>query len=430
VAEIVDSGEDFDFEDDDAEETAARHAAFEAVKLRCDAADIKYHYEQYEDEDPDLVVHMPAGRDKVSITLFTLERAQRFLEVPFEKINYLENYEGIVCYEENYIEAVVAAAGTRISSPAYKLYEKLSSAQSEGGGPLILKPAGNGLEISLGPVSAELSAIGRLVGSRRLSIRLSGALPQGSRRVAEILEKLSNALFFQLDLQSGVALNLVRQRKFKRFRFSSKKNVSLEYPKFEYDDAPMTLYWYGRGSQALPLLQFLAFYQVVEYFFPIYSQAEAQRRIRSILKDPSFRADRESDIGRVISCIKASRGAGYFDERTQLRATVNEVINADQARELVTQEGLREFYKEDYKKVVDRKLPIASKDADLRNDIADRIYDIRCKIVHTKADGPDGEFELLLPNSPEEQFLGADIEVLANIARACLVSSGSPLQNS
>jgi hypothetical protein len=38
----------------------------------------------------------------------------------------------------------------------------------------------------------------------------------------------------------------------------------------------------------MPLLQFLAFYQVIEFYFPTYSQAEAHRKLKAILKDPPF----------------------------------------------------------------------------------------------------------------------------------------------
>ena len=49
----------------------------------------------------------------------------------------------------------------------------------------------------------------------------------------------------------------------------------LQYPKTEFNDSASSLYWYGPGASGMPLLQFLAFYQVLEFYFPIYSKAEA-----------------------------------------------------------------------------------------------------------------------------------------------------------
>ncbi len=38
----------------------------------------------------------------------------------------------------------------------------------------------------------------------------------------------------------------------------------------------------------MPLLQFLAYYQSIEYYFPMYSGREAQEKIKNLVKDPSF----------------------------------------------------------------------------------------------------------------------------------------------
>jgi hypothetical protein len=62
----------------------------------------------------------------------------------------------------------------------------------------------------------------------------------------------------------------------------------------------------------------------------------------------------------------------------------------------------------------------------LRNDVADRVYDIRCKIVHTKTDTRDGSVELLLPFSPEAEQLSFDIDLVQHLAQLVLVASSSP----
>lgn len=101
----------------------------------------------------------------------------------------------------------------------------------------------------------------------------------------------------------------------------------VQYPKTEFDDAPLSLYWYARGAFGMPLLQFLAFYQVIEFYFPIYSKAEAQRKLKAILKDPTFRGDRDADIGKLLSAIYITRSGAYGDERSQLRATLVECVD-------------------------------------------------------------------------------------------------------
>jgi hypothetical protein len=87
----------------------------------------------------------------------------------------------------------------------------------------------------------------------------------------------------------------------------------------------------------------------------------------------------------------------------------------------------RSFLSSKAKGLTEKKLPIANPDADLRNDVADRIYDIRCKIVHTKSDSRDGEVELLLPFSKEAEQLYHDISLLEFVARQVLIAASTPL---
>jgi hypothetical protein len=58
---------------------------------------------------------------------------------------------------------------------------------------------------------------------------------------------------------------------------------------------------------------------------------------------------------------------------------------------------------------------------DMRRTATERIYDIRCRIVHAKAEfdaeGP------LLPTDPEAQYLGHDIDLIRYLAGKALRKS-------
>jgi hypothetical protein len=179
----------------------------------------------------------------------------------------------------------------------------------------------------------------------------------------------------------------------------------------------------------MPLLQFLAFYQVVEFYFPIYSEAEAQRKLKAILKDPTFRGDRDADIGKLLSAIHVSRSGGFGDERSQLRATLAECVDADALRTFFESDAdRREFYTGKGKSHSYHRIPLGSPGTDLRTDVADRIYDIRCKIVHTKNDSRD-QLDLLLPFSKEAEQLSHDIELVQYVAQSVLVAGSLPFRS-
>ena len=175
-------------------------------------------------------------------------------------------------------------------------------------------------------------------------------------------------------------------------------------------------------------MAFLDYYQVIEFYFPTYFQAEAKRTIRRILKSPVFRADRDADIGRVLSAL-SSKGGSIGDERSMLRATLQECVEPGDLRTfLSSNKRKQEFFSSKTKRLTSNKLPLANLTADLRNDVADRLYDIRCKIVHTKNDTREGDVELLLPFSREAEQLYYDIDLIRYLASQVLITASSTLK--
>lgn len=264
----------------------------------------------------------------------------------------------------------------------------------------------------------------------RVTLKISGYTVSTHDQAALLLKKVADATFFQIDLLADAPLSLEKERKRMLPGRRAKKTVNLaadiQYPKTEFDEAPISLYWYGRSASGMPLLQFLAFYQVLEFYYPTYSEAEARRKLKSILKDPIFRGDRDADIGRLLNAIHVNRSGTYGDERSQLRATIMECIEADALREFLSADPERlEFYSAKTKTNPYHKIPIATPTLDLRGDVAERIYNIRCKIVHTKTDTRNNDFELLLPFSKEAEQLVFDIELAQYLAQQVLIAASS-----
>ncbi len=73
-------------------------------------------------------------------------------------------------------------------------------------------------------------------------------------------------------------------------------------------------------------------------------------------------------------------------------------------------------------------IPINDPKADLRNAVANRIYQIRCRIVHAKGESGDVENEPILPFSDEAELLYHDIALVQYIARQVLIRASRPLQ--
>ncbi|MCQ8849822.1 hypothetical protein NQT74_14645 [Alteromonas stellipolaris] len=402
---------------------------------RCKDAGIETEIKDYFDGDRYVSVGMPNGREKRWTIFSSAESISEILRYEFEKYIFLGEFVAIANYSDNTIEAVIRPINGMSRSFIYRrIFGEIE--EGEDIDPIILEESylGRAIKIEIGEASEilRLLAKGPFGRSGALSIKISGVNISQHNQSLQILRKLSDSLFFQLDLQDGFALSLVRDRRHTRRpgyrpRRRPPERAELEFPKIEFDEGPSSLYWYGRSAVGMPLLQFLAFYQVIEYYYPTYSQEEARRRIRAILKDPTFRTDRDGDIGKVLTAV-SGHGRGFGDERSQLRATINACIDTNELRGFLEEDQERsEFFSAKQKGLTDHKLPLNNSDADLRAPVADLIYDIRCKIVHTKGESSDGEVELLLPFSKEAELLFFDIELMQFVARKVLIAAGAPL---
>jgi hypothetical protein len=382
-------------------------------------------------------IEFPCGREKKRFYFHTEESLDKVLGFQFEKFSFLTEVEAIVSREDKMIEAPIRPIG----QITHAIVERLLHVENppfiqemEFGAVLATasKTVGsNQFTATFQKVSAECAAL------LPMPMRQSGAVSLVIRGVEvpthddalRVLRKISTALFIQLDVTHGLPLRLIptrshlaRQRR--RAWPAAPKNIT--FPDHEYDEAPASLYFYGRGARGMPLLQFLAFYQTIEFYFPTYSQAAARRRIRLILKDPSFRADQDAQLTRILTTVDPSSRFGLGDEKAQLTATINECVDPRELREFIEDsEDMKDFLKSKHKALTDVRLPLDNQDSDLRQPLAERIYDIRCRIVHTK--GSRVDVDLLLPSSREAAMLGHDIELVQFVALKTLMATSAAL---
>jgi hypothetical protein len=124
------------------------------------------------------------------------------------------------------------------------------------------------------------------------TIRLEGLKFETHNQAKELLSTIGNSVFFQIDLITNIPVHLALDRDLQReIRFRRKvvrEGVTFTAPKFQYDFEAISLYWYARTCVNMPLLQFLAFYQILEFYFPLYSSKDAQEKVKNLLKDPTF----------------------------------------------------------------------------------------------------------------------------------------------
>jgi len=399
----------------------------DAIERRCNEQDIPVRVLKAP-VGPMVEVELPTGRGRRKIFAGGTERLERLLETPFESYVILSELLAICSYQDGLVEGLVESAGNR---PVRQiLHRRLEDEEGVVPSPLLHLKDGN-VSISLGSPSKDMQAllVRRMGAEVPLALRIEGIEIDRHDLAKEMLERIANSLFLEMDSAFGIPLILSRVRRFPLDSRPRQKGADrITFPVSEYDPQAMALYWYGRGASGMPLLRFLAFYQVLEFYFPIYADREVRQRVKSVVKDPLFKPHDEAYISQIMNALTALGRRGFADEKSQLKAAVRGSTAPEAIRDFLQSTDARSTFFSDRKNKNSPStvaLRAEMSDDDLLNSAAERIYEIRCRIVHSK-DSDSGRRQLL-PFSPEADRMEQDIALMESIARGALVASSQQL---
>lgn len=425
------------YDEDELKEFALAKDLIQKIVERCKKAKIECIDESSSDldddkfiTDVDLTISLNSGRRKRDVYLWDTSDLKAFDDIKFEQLNVIGHYSAIFDYETNTIEAIFSQIfnGTRTSTIAKRrILSGFGVEHVERDGyfdEVEVVGGGSGkVKIFISPISDELSIISGAGANGIGSIKIVTHKIQSHADALKILEKVANSLFFSMEITNHTPLQLQRRTPRGLGITRKRKLDKVSYPNYEYDDGPLSLYWYARSAINMPLLQFLAFYQAIEFYYPTYFKFEYNRKIRSILKDPSFNIERDSDISRITS-ILSSRVGGT--EKEQLKATLHECVDVEDLKDFIQSDPKRmEFLTTKQKSITGHIVNFKNRNMDLISQIAERVYDIRCKVVHVKSEDGDSDVDLLLPYTEEADNLLHDIELVQYLAQKVLICSSS-----
>jgi len=384
---------------------------------------------------PFVTVDYPKGRDTQRFSYYE-EDAERLLKQPWETARFLGQTGALYRTDEGSVEVDLRLNGPgriRDIPGARKVIEDVrfrgNSTRKRTAFKVSVSKRSHRLEIS--PASALFRAVTtippRFFADYTLKVQLpKSAFSAGSDALETKFRRLAMALFFDLDVRYGLSVDFVPPP-FPRTE-SSRSAVAekVRFPPSSYAPQAISLYQYGRWAGNLPLLAFLAYYQVLEFYFPIFSQAEALSRTRQALSNPRFTLASDSSVLEVLRAAREATGA-FIGEKDQLASTIRHSSTTEQLLDfLQTVEDPDHFTKRG--KALPGISPLKLGEADtLHAQVAERVYNIRCRVVHTKSDGGSGAVELLLPDSPEVRQMSAEIELVRFLAERALIAGAEPL---
>ncbi|WP_354213641.1 hypothetical protein [Arthrobacter sp. UYCu511] len=260
------------------------------------------------------------------------------------------------------------------------------------------------------------------------SLKIEGLQPATHLEALKVLDELGASFLFDLQLKYAYGANLALFRSPPTYARTSQAPalIPLSPPRYSYSLEALSLYRYATSANGMNLLAFLAYYQVLEFFFARYSESEAIRKARTTLRNPLFNIEDDGELGRLLILGGGVKGRS---EREQLKATLRSCLEVDEIKDFVMNHPQRAGHLKNRKKIEDvSTINVENRASDLIDQVADRIYDIRCRVVHAK-DGGGHDAKLLMPYSPEANELSHDVDLVRFCAQRALIASAGPIQH-
>lgn len=408
---------------------------FGRAKRRLEAAGIEYRDESDWADDPALRVSMPSGRATRSLFL-AADDLERFEAIGFESIRFLEGLAAIINGDDGMIEARIRSVGRfpmrillsrvpgarRIPDPLGGAHDEEVDEPGRAFGYEVRAERSRDEWVAISPASAAFATLFRTNPSVTHSLKIPCDPNISHDDALHLLRSVSHSFLFDLDLRYSLALDLVPHHAARRRARTETVTEPPAFPSKAYAPEPLALYRYGRSAQGLPLLEFLAYYQAIEFFFPYFSSVSLIGSVRTELLDPRFNALDDAALARIISLARPTSRSNV-SERDQLRATLVACFDVAWMTAAITgDEATRDHFCANKQALSGVKKIQIGGEVDIRHQVADRIYDIRCRIVHAKQDGGDSGVDLLLPSGDEAAALGPDIDLTRAIAQRVIIA--------
>jgi hypothetical protein len=276
--------------------------------------------------------------------------------------------------------------------------------------------------------------IATLKGQRGLfgaGLTIRGVTATHHNEALKLLQDVANSFFVDLDIDHGITANLVQAYDTELFaqdeyEHDPPNTAAPSFPSASHDPDAAALYLYARSVSQMPLLEYLAYYQVIEFYLPRYTSRSAiTTRVRNMLADQAFDYNNDRALGRLLDAIApiAKRG---ISEREQVATTITCCVDyaaistflADRpalAKALADKDRIRGV----------RVIDVTDREVQLVRQIASRVYDLRCRIVHSKDGGGESD-RPIRPFDRESRLMRHDLSLIRFIAQRVLIASSRP----
>jgi len=381
--------------------------------------------------EPSLDIELP-GTDG-AIKLINAERAAGLEAVQFEDYVQLGHYNALYDRASGTLEAgIVADVGS-----AHEFFHEFSgianrsvAASNDPASPLWMLEVSAGERLDRWTVGSPTDAFRKLrwAVDDQVTLKLATATRSTEDEQLAYLERASTALFFEIDIRFERILRLQQSA---RIRVTGVHRVerdrdpnTLPGPRNWYSAQAARLYLVGRQEDS-PVARYLFYYQSIEYFFPTMVESQTLRAVERVLADPRFLRGGRAQASEVVAAVRRTRIATSTEEK-QLKSVLEEAVRPDEIREFIAGSYTSDYFSAKPQALAGvQKLSFGQDQPDLIEQVAKRVYTLRCRIVHSKRSLSADDVGPLWPDTDESAAMWPDIDLIEFLAQRVLITVGA-----
>jgi hypothetical protein len=245
---------------------------------------------------------------------------------------------------------------------------------------------------------------------------------------AEDLVKVSSTLFESCIFNLAYSISQP-MRAYRYFRVTGQERISENQPiTGTYSSDALKYYVTGIASE-LPSFKYLAFYQVLEFFFQTISDSRLYARMQDRLIDPDFLIN-QLHLDLLINEIESHKSSSKSEQ--MLKFVLEEYLSETELIDFLEKyekEIGKEYYTKPEKPLFGyepNEVRVQLKKDHVFSNVAKRIVIIRNAIAHS-SDRYERK-ERYVPSSDNDAILRLEIPVIRFLADKVIVASGNPLK--
>ncbi|MFK4035606.1 hypothetical protein ACI2LC_07385 [Nonomuraea wenchangensis] len=243
--------------------------------------------------------------------------------------------------------------------------------------------------------------------------------------VLEESEEILHSFLYELNARNGIVFNAIRQSTqedlFLARRRASRSSVDrARFPIMSIDSEVAKLFNFATQASRNPTLAFLTYYQILEHFLFIMIRRAIIRDIRAELFDRKFDEKKDASIMKLLNIMEQRLGKL---ESKNLRILLHEGVRKELVKEFLEDSTWGSHFSSKGPIRGVRALSINDRNVDLLDQVAERVYKIRNRIVHAKDEPKHGESTVLMPESRESDSLGPDVQLIRLLAMEVIQES-------